>query len=187
MSKRFGRAAACAAIVSISLTLSVTDGNAQTLPTETPTPVTLTSTPAPTQTATTPTAEPTPTITPAVPSPTPTVVPTPFSSGVPCATDDPSTRHVERTERRGRDDDGEGNDDQFATGNGRNEVVVHNCTDFRLRVRASIQLNTIPGRVVAPLNLAYAEGSCIECSTLAVALQVDLYSGERARDVRPEN
>jgi putative peptide zinc metalloprotease protein len=94
---------------------------------------------------------------------------------------------VERSERRGQDPEGGGNDDEFATGNGRNEVVVHNCTDARLRVRASIQLNTIPGRVVAPLNLAYAEGSCLECKTLAVALQVDLYSGERAREVRPEN
>src|SRR5207302_11019819 len=66
-------------------------------------------------------------------------------------------------------------------------AVVHTCTDDRLRLRAAIQLNTIPGRVVTPLNEAYAEGSCLHCQTLAVALQIDLYSAERAMDIEPGN
>jgi hypothetical protein len=122
-----------------------------------------------------------------IPAPTPTVTPTVFSSGVPCATDAPAAERVQRSERRGEDEDGVGDRDEFRTGNGTNEVVVHNCTDNRLRVRAAIQLNTIPGRVVTPLNEAYAEGSCLHCQTLAVALQIDLYSAERATDIEPGN
>jgi hypothetical protein len=140
--------------------------------TDTPTPV--------------PPADPVVTDTP-IPAPTPTVTPTVFSSGVPCATDAPAAERVQRSERRGEDEDGVGDRDEFRTGNGTNEVVVHNCTDNRLRVRAAIQLNTIPGRVVTPLNEAYAEGSCLHCQTLAVALQIDLYSAERATDIEPGN
>ena len=113
--------------------------------------------------------------------------PTVFSSGVPCATDDPSTERIRRIERHGDDQDGDGNGDEFRTGNGRNEVILHNCTNGRLRVRAAIQLNTIPGHVVDPLNEAFAEGSCVDCQTLSVALQIDLYSAEKARDVEPAN
>jgi len=113
---------------------------------------------------------------------------------VPCATDDPSNERVQRSERHGIEDDqgdqgnraNQDNGDEFRTGNGRNEVVLHNCTDDRLRVRAAIQLNTIAGRVVKPLNEAYAEGSCTHCQTLVVALQVDLYD-ERATDIEPQN
>jgi hypothetical protein len=121
----------------------------------------------------------------------PTLTPPPFNSGVPCATDDPSNERVRRSERHGEDeqtDQGRGSGNEFRTGNGRNEVYLHNCTDNRLRVRASIQLNTIRGRTVDPLNVAYAESTCDEpCQTLAVALQIDLYSAERATNVQPEN
>jgi hypothetical protein len=142
----------------------------------------------PTPTATVDPAAPTPTATvdPAAAVPTPTA--TPFVSGVPCATDDPhGPGGVRRSDIRGQDLNGEGDDDENATGNGRNEVILHNCTNNQLRVRASIQLNTIPGRIVKPLNEAYAEGSCVSCQTLSVALQVNLYSAERANDVEPEN
>jgi hypothetical protein len=108
-------------------------------------------------------------------------------SNVPCATDDPSSERVQRSERHGTDEDGQGDSDEFKTGNGSNVVMVHNCTDGRLRVRAAIQLNTIPGQIVQPLNEAYAEGSCTSCQTLAVALQIDLYSAERATDIEPQN
>lgn len=187
---RLARAIGCAGLlVGGSLLGSVSTGSAQTAPapavTDTPT-----ATPTPTGAVTmTPTPTPSPTIDPATAAAiTPTPTATPFVSGVPCATDDAhGPGGVRRSERRGRDSDGEGGDDENSTGNGRNEVILHNCTDQQLRVLASIQLNTIPGRVVAPLNEAYAEGSCVSCQTLSIALQVDLYSRDRANDVRPEN
>ena len=117
---------------------------------------------------------------------TPIVAPVPFGNEVPCATDDPSNERVQRSEPH-RDDNGIGNDEGLRTGNGRNEVIVHNCTDNRLRVRAAIQLNTIRGRVVHPLNEAFAEGSCLQCQTLTVALQIDLYLAEKANDIEPQN
>jgi hypothetical protein len=184
---RSGVSRASVSIVMAALALggSARGGSAQAVPTETPTPTSAVA--AVTATAT-PTETPTPAVAVVTATATPTVAPTPFSSGVPCAIEDPNTSgNVRRSYRRGYDEEGEGNNNEFATGNGRNEVIVHNCADSRLRVRASIQLNTIPGRKVAPLNLAYAEGSCRECQTLAVALQIDLYSGERANDVQPEN
>jgi hypothetical protein len=170
--------------------------SAQTVPAATDTP---TATPTPTLSPSTDpaiAATPTPTATVdagagATPTPTATVDPavaTPFVSGVPCATDDAhGPGGVSRSELRGQDLNGQDDEDEHATGNGRNEVILHNCTNDQLRVRASIQLNTIPGRVVKPLNVAYAEGSCVSCQTLSVALQVNLYSGERGRDVEPEN
>jgi hypothetical protein len=163
--------------VGLCLIGAPTSGSAQTVPspTDTPTP-TATNTPAPVAVTDTPTVV-----------PGPTVTPTTFSSGVPCATDDPSTERVQRSEHHGDDEDGVGDQDEFRSGNGHNEVIVHNCTDERLRVRAAIQLNTIPGQVVTPLNEAFAESSCVHCQTLAVALQIDLYSAERANDVEPGN
>jgi hypothetical protein len=195
------RIAPCAALlVGLSLLVSTSSSSAQTAPsvTDTPTPVpasaaavTDTPTPAPASAVVTDTPAPAP-ASPAItdtptPAPLPSITPTVFSSGVPCATDDPSAERVRRSERRGDDDEGFDDDDEFRTGNGRNEVILHNCTDNRLRVRAAIQLNTIPGHVVTPLNEAYAEGSCMHCQTLAVALQIDLYSAERATDVEPQN
>jgi hypothetical protein len=130
----------------------------------------------------TPTVTDTPTVT-----PVPAAAPAPFVSNVPCATDDPSNERVQRSERHGTDDNGEGDSDELSTGNGQNQVIVHNCTDNRLRVRAAIQLNTIPGHIVVPLNAAYAEGSCTSCQTLAVALQIDLYATAAATDIEPQN
>ena len=186
------RALACAALICAGLAATASSPSlAQTVPTPTPASPTVTDTPTPTATpaAATSTPTPTPDVT-ATPTPAPSVTPTPvvFDSGVPCETDDPvSPFGVRRSDRRGDDEDGRDNHNEFRTGNGRNQVIVHNCTDQRLRVRASIQLNTIPGHVVAPLNEAYAEGSCVDCQTLAIALQIDLYNGERADEVRPEN
>ena len=174
----------------LSLLATTDSGSAQIAPSSSPTatptfmsaPATPTDTPAPAPA--TPTDTPAPVPVAAAPVATPTPI---FSSGVPCATDDPTTERVRRSERHGDDLDGEGDHDEFRTGNGRNEVILHNCTDNRLRVRAAIQLNTIPGRVVIPLNEAYAEGSCLRCQTLSVALQIDAYSAERARDIEPQN
>ena len=156
-----------------------------------------TATPSPTATGTvssTPTSTPTPGAAPGAAVPSPSATPAPdaasFISNVPCATGDAhAPGGVQRSERRGDDQDNEGGQDrdEFRTGNGRNVILLHNCTDNQLRVRGNIQLNTIPGRHVDPLNEAYAEGTCTNCQTFAVALQVDLYSGERATEVAPQN
>ena len=67
----------------------------------------------------------------------------------------------------------------------RNKYAPKTCPSNFLR--ANIQVNTIPGRTADPINEAYAESSCTNCQTLSIALQIDLYSGERARTVAPQN
>ena len=199
---RMARALASAALIGGLLATGPTTSTAQTTdPSATPTATaTLTPGPSGSPTTATPTATGTPgaadastaTPTPSAPivSASPTAVATPFVSNVPCASDDPhAPGGVHREERRGDDEDNQpGNDrDEFHTGNGRNLMVIHNCTDSQLRVRANIQVNTIPGRRVEPLNEAYAEGTCTSCQTLAIALQINLYSAERATTVAPQN
>lgn len=177
--KQATRALRSAFAALLALSFSATT-SAQTSPPINTTPTPITSTPTPIASATA-----TPSPSPALPTTTPTAIPTVFSSGVPCATGDPSAERVQRSESHGDDDEDDRN--SINTGNGSNIVQLHNCTDNRLRVRAAIQLNTIPGRVVNPVNEAYAEGSCTNCQTLAVALQLDLYSAEKARDIEPQN
>ena len=191
-------AVAAALLIAVGLIAAPSGSLAQTTtdptPTSTPTLQAATDTPTPTDQAQTQlqvaTDTPTPTAV-ATDTSTPTLVPTAtataFNSGVPCATDDPSNERVQRSERHGDDQDRGYAGDEFETGNGQNQVIVHNCTDNRLRVHAAIQLNTIPGRVVDPLNEAYAEGSCSHCSTFAVALQIDLYRQDHATDIEPQN
>ncbi len=57
-----------------------------------------------------------------------------------------------------------------------NVVKVINKNDNRLRVRGKIQLGRIPGPDAEPENDAEAYGSCTNCATFAVALQIDLIS-----------
>jgi hypothetical protein len=71
-------------------------------------------------------------------------------------------------------------------GGGCNRVTVNNRTDGRLRVKAEIKLNRIPGPTVGPVNQAVAYGSCTDCQTLSVAMQINLIS-RTARSVTPEN
>lgn len=67
-----------------------------------------------------------------------------------------------------------------------NSVHVVNHTDGRLKVRGSVQVNQIQATNVGPENLAYAYGSCTNCQTFAVALQVNLYNKNATRIV-PKN
>lgn len=69
---------------------------------------------------------------------------------------------------------------------GKNIVQVINQTDNRLRVAGRVQLNTIPGATDAAVNLAGAYSSCTNCTTLAVALQINLVSS-RATTIVPQN
>lgn len=74
----------------------------------------------------------------------------------------------------------------FGGGGGHNVVEVHNQTDGRLTARGRVQVNHIPAPAVAPLNDGYAFGSCTNCQTFAVALQINLYD-QTATQVVPEN
>jgi hypothetical protein len=71
-------------------------------------------------------------------------------------------------------------------GGGKNVIKVQNKNDNRLRVKAKIQLNHIPGDTVEPVNYAQAYASCSECQTFAVALQIDLIS-RTASTIAPQN
>ena len=55
-----------------------------------------------------------------------------------------------------------------------NIVQLVNSTDNKLRVAGHVQLNTTDSTVVNPVNEAVAYGSCNNCQTLAVALQINL-------------
>lgn len=71
-------------------------------------------------------------------------------------------------------------------GGGKNLVQTKNQHDDNRRMRANIQLNRIPGPDVAPVNAAIAQASCIDCQTIAIALQINLI-GTSARQVTPQN
>jgi hypothetical protein len=76
--------------------------------------------------------------------------------------------------------------DEGGGGGARNLVQIQNRTDGRLRVRGNIQLNRILAPSVEPVNLALALGSCTDCQTFAVALQLDLIS-RTASQIAPQN
>lgn len=71
-------------------------------------------------------------------------------------------------------------------GGGSNRVQVINKKDGKLRLKADLQLNRIPGPRVEPTNLAVAYASCADCQTIAIALQINLIS-RGASYVAPEN
>jgi hypothetical protein len=88
----------------------------------------------------------------------------------------------------------------FGGGGSDNILVVHNASsDGRLRIRGSVQLNSVPGPVVGSLNCAAALNGgpgglvaptpsldCIVCQSVAVALQIDLISRSATR-IAPRN
>lgn len=72
------------------------------------------------------------------------------------------------------------------TGNRDNTIEAINRTDGRLLIRGGVQINTISGPDVEPVNFAYAYSSCTDCQTFAVALQVNLI-GRDSRNIVPQN
>jgi hypothetical protein len=71
-------------------------------------------------------------------------------------------------------------------GGGNNVVRVDNHSDGQLQIRGNVDLNHIPGPTVAPVNLASAYSSCVDCQTIAVALQINLLSRTATR-ITPQN
>ena len=140
------------------------------------------STPVPTATtAPTATVAPTASIAPTI-APT-TATPTSAASPLPASTDMPPANAPAAS---GGDSDN-ADYQEIPNGGGSNNIVkVQNKTDNRLRVKAKIQLNHIPGDNVQPVNYAQAIGSCTNCQTFAVALQIDLRS-RTATTVAPQN
>ncbi|HEX2173358.1 MAG TPA: hypothetical protein VHL09_13045 [Dehalococcoidia bacterium] len=63
---------------------------------------------------------------------------------------------------------------------------VENRQDGDLRMDGSADLNRIFGSEVSPANVAYAESSCANCQTFAVALQIVVYR-RGAQTVSPQN
>ena len=75
---------------------------------------------------------------------------------------------------------------EFPPGGPRNEVRLENREDLRFKARASIRLHRIEDNDVNPVNIAFAQGSCTDCQTIAVAVQIAFYK-RGATSVRPEN
>lgn len=70
---------------------------------------------------------------------------------------------------------------------GKNNVVrVKNTDNGRFLARSSAVLDRIGGSTVDPQNEAYAEATCTDCQTIAVALQVAVYR-RNAPVVTPTN
>jgi hypothetical protein len=86
------------------------------------------------------------------------------------------------------DDGDDGDGITFSEGfRGRgNLVLVTNRSDERMRVRGNVDLNRNPGEEASPVNYAGAVGSCTDCQTYAIALQIALVSREAAT-IAPQN
>jgi hypothetical protein len=76
--------------------------------------------------------------------------------------------------------------EEFPPGGPHNEVRLENTEDRRFKARASIKLHRITNDDVDPVNIAFAQGRCTDCQTIAVAVQVVLYQ-RGARSVQPQN
>lgn len=67
-----------------------------------------------------------------------------------------------------------------------NIVIVQNTTDNKFMGQGRVALEIIEGSDVTPGNLAWAESTCVDCETIAVALQLVLYE-RGATNIAPEN
>jgi hypothetical protein len=69
----------------------------------------------------------------------------------------------------------EDGDDWLGKGSPTNVVQILNDEDDTRRMKAHTQFNVIWGDDVSPVNIAYAENSCLRCASAAVALQFNVY------------
>jgi hypothetical protein len=76
-------------------------------------------------------------------------------------------------------------EERHSTG-GVNRVNLVNRTDGRMRIKGRIQLTHTESDTATPYNEAYATGSCTNCQTFAVALQIALIS-RTATTIAPVN
>jgi len=67
-----------------------------------------------------------------------------------------------------------------------NQVIADNSDDQRFMGRASIKFRKLKGDDILPVNIAFAQGTCTDCQTIAVAVQVIVYK-RGASNVQPQN
>ncbi len=68
----------------------------------------------------------------------------------------------------------------------KNVVIVQNRTDNAVKIAGRVQLGREPGPGMGAVNIASAFSSCTDCTTLAVALQVNLFN-RNAHVLTPQN
>jgi putative peptide zinc metalloprotease protein len=71
-------------------------------------------------------------------------------------------------------------------GGPQNAIKVCNRKDGRMRIRGRVQLNRIPGNSATPANLSLAWSSCRGCTSISVAMQINLIS-RTATTIAPRN
>jgi hypothetical protein len=76
--------------------------------------------------------------------------------------------------------------EEFPEGAPRNEVRLENHENNRFMARASVKMHRVKGDDILPVNLAFAQGKCTDCQTIAVAVQVVFYQ-RGAKNVQPQN
>jgi putative peptide zinc metalloprotease protein len=76
--------------------------------------------------------------------------------------------------------------EEFPDSAPRNQVAVDNNEDQRFMARASIKFRKLKGDDIGPVNIAFAQASCTDCQTIAVAVQVIIYK-RGASNVHPQN
>jgi hypothetical protein len=76
--------------------------------------------------------------------------------------------------------------EEFPPGDMRNEVRIENTENLRFKARASIKLHRAQNDDIGPVNIAFAQGKCTDCQTIAVAVQVVIYK-RGATNVHPQN
>jgi len=68
----------------------------------------------------------------------------------------------------------------------KNVVIVQNRTDDAVKIAGRVQLGREPGPGMGAVNIASAFSSCTDCTTLAVALQINLFN-RNAHVLTPQN
>src|SRR5438270_3431207 len=68
----------------------------------------------------------------------------------------------------------------------KNIVIVQNRTDNAVKIDGRVQLGRVPGPGIGAVNIASAFSSCTGCTTLAVALQINLFN-RNASVITPQN
>src|ERR1700757_4341320 len=58
----------------------------------------------------------------------------------------------------------------------KNVVIVQNRTDNAVKIDGRVQLGREPGPGMGAVNIASADSTCTDCTTLAVALQINLFN-----------
>jgi putative peptide zinc metalloprotease protein len=77
--------------------------------------------------------------------------------------------------------------EEFPDGAPGNQVIAENTEDKRFMARASIKFRKLKGDDIGPVNIAFAQASCTDCQTIAVAVQVIVYKKRGASNVHPLN